>query len=122
MPIIGRTLPVKLSEGDVNEMDTALFFQCGDWAVTQGICVFHQNACFKVTHVPSTCCIPHCFADQKRAENLARDLNMELPKFKRAAGAPAKYHDHFKRALERNGIRLVPKSESAKAPTVSASI
>jgi len=105
-----RMLKVKLKQGASDEWEVPLYFQAGDWAVTGGLCVFHNNSCYKVTHVPSTACLPHCFIERTRAEGIARDLNAELPKFKSPVKAPEKYHDQFKRVLELHGIRLVPRS------------
>ena len=78
-----RTLTVKLIQGETSTMDVCLFFQAGDWAVTEGLCLTHSNRCFRLTHVPSTGCIPVCITSRPLAEQIARRLNAEVPKFRR---------------------------------------
>jgi hypothetical protein len=77
-----RTLSVKLQPHGTKEMRVTLFFQVGDWAVTQGLCTAHQNGCFRLTHVPSTYCIPVCLHGLAFAQKIARRINDALPKFK----------------------------------------
>ena len=55
-----NTLTVKVKYGTTGEerpngeKPVTVFYKCGDWAVTQGICPVHNNACYRVTHIPST--------------------------------------------------------------------
>ena len=77
-----RTLIVKLIQGESDRKEVRLFFQAGDWAVTEGLCLTHSNRCFRLTHVPSTGCIPVCITIRPLAEQIARKLNAEVPKFR----------------------------------------
>jgi hypothetical protein len=80
MPV--RILNVKLKPKGAESLPVRIIFQVGDWAVTQAICVFHADRCFRVTHIPSTQCIPVCLQAEAVACHIAKRVNGEIPKFK----------------------------------------
>jgi len=104
-----RTLIVKLQPHGKAEMPVTLFFQVGDWAVTQGLCTKHSDTCFRVTHVPSTYCIPVCLQSQPVACQIAYRFNRELPKFKTTprAAMVEQYGKIVREELEETGLALV---------------
>ena len=104
-----RTLTVKLKLGaSVDDMPIRLFYKTGDWAVTQGLCLKHSNGCLKVTHVPSTACIPPCLHDLELATKIARRINTEVPKFKQSPrqGIRDQYSWIFQDELSKAGALL----------------
>lgn len=106
----GRTLTVKLMQGEASEMPVALFFQAGDWAVTKGICGIHLNGCYRLTHVPSTRCIPVCIANLQEAIDMAREINAGFPKFKQQPTGDV-WRTCVRITLQilgKRGIKLVP--------------
>jgi hypothetical protein len=105
-----RTLTVKLMQGEASEMPVTLFFQAGDWAVTQGICKVHVARCYRLTHIPSTCCIPVCIHSRPQAIEMAREINASFPKFKEQPTGDV-WSTCVKVCLEvlrKRGIKLVP--------------
>ncbi len=105
-----RTLIVKLVQGKDKEMPVTLFFQAGDWAVTQGICELHENHCYRLTHIPSTRCIPVCVTERSHAIGMASDINARFPKFKEQPTGDV-WRNCVKITLDilgKRGIKLVP--------------
>ena len=103
-------LHVKLAPNGQETAPVALFFQVGDWAVTQGLCVFHDYRCFRLTHVPSTLCIPVCLQTQAVAEQIARRFDRELkrPKSVKSISTQKLNYAHIvKQELQPAGLPLV---------------
>lgn len=115
-----RTLTIKLKPNGAGQMPVSLFFKTGDWAVTQGLCVIHSDKCLKVTHIPSTHCIPPCLHDLELASNIARRINAEVPKFK-AMPRPhvrQQYSRIFKDEIAKAGAPLELPIDHYRTPVV----
>ena len=104
------TINVKLKPHGHETLPVRLFFQTADWAVTQGICLVHRDRCFRLTHVPTTLCIPVCLQTQAVAKKISGRLARELKKSKSVKSISAQklnYAHIVKQELQAAGLPLV---------------